>query len=700
MFEVISKKSGKKLPVTADQMALLISKGKYSASDFTEKQTVGDKPILTNNQEAYQEPKEIDSRVENLRGYYDGDYDKYIDAVSKGKRPIFSDDYGTKQEQQQFYNTVRAIINGGELPVNKYTDEVEKVGNLKNWVDTKDGEERSFASTLFPNLTLRQQDGSGSFSKAVGAVQDVATIPSRLATATVDQLTPRGESLSFSESFGRPEAYSSGGERMGDFMMSGLVGEGIVNLGAKSAGRVANLIGKSTPRSFEPARKIVQSVGSEAFVPRNKVIAQEAISGAKQSLLPSAFTATEDEQYGGGVGRGAAELIGGTALGAGLGAFKSYGRMRPQTSAGQELSGQITPFQRMYEARNTFPLETSAEGVEQLKNIEKSKSDILGKIGDKRDAGIEIIDQASPVIDVFGAERIKDSFLNNSNNIGENIAVDLTELLDKEKNRIIDNLQKQTNKNQMPSPKNIVDEARRIRKLADRTTDTDKKYMYQQLEKSLLDTENEAMQVIQKMDDIPEVAQAATDVMDSRSEFKKAYKSFEEIPFPKEDMATVKKAELFLRNAGRSRLDPTRRAKEFSQFQNIMNKVKNTLDDYDIKYTEDDIDFITPSVIREVQDKIKGEAGTAFGTVLSDLSKLATGRVPAMAISGAKKSAKALLSGRGAPQAVGYESQLLSSPSSVDSNDKWGDEWKNYVKEKKKDATARGLLAKSANEVN
>lgn len=132
------------------------------------------------------------------------------------------------------------------------------------------------------------------------------------------------------------------------------------------------------------------------------------------------------------------------------------------------------------------------------------------------------------------------------------------------------------------------------------------------------------------------------------------------------DFLDPEKFEKQMRGVANARLDPLSRSGEFQDAAKNLDQIVGLLNKHKVpgaagaEWTRSDVDYITPAVVREVRKRLKGEEGTAFGTMLSRLSQTRSLLgVPAALGKSAVGAAK--LTARGVPVAPAYSADRSGS---------------------------------------
>lgn len=253
-------------------------------------------------------------------------------------------------DQRDLYTLVKMIIKAEDIDAVKSNIESMADDNryasflrtnrarMQQYTDKKGTPRQPTASeAIFPNLSDRDNSNMG--SKAIGAVHDILTLPTRAITAGIGRLTPSASNVSFSQDLARPIDASTGAENFVDMGMSGIL-PGMASMKGINAG----MRWLRAPETFATA---VRGIGQAATRPAAQVIgkgaAKGAIEGAAYSLEPSAAMATTEDNdaplttFGMGMGLGA--LTGGA-----IGATGAGSRLLSAKNKGQFLTEELTPF--------------------------------------------------------------------------------------------------------------------------------------------------------------------------------------------------------------------------------------------------------------------------------------------------------------------------------------------------------------------
>ena len=377
---------------------------------------------------------------------------KVVDAVT---RKTWNRQYG----QDVAMPTVADAVDAAKGAVTGDSTDVSPVLNQAR--DAMVSKARSVGNTvqgtLFPNLTLRQQDpNSGTASRMLGAAQDVFGAPARLLTAGAETAAGNGD-ISFAQNFGRPDAYSNAGERLADFTIGSIVpGAATKFVGGKLINVAANTnVGRSIGSAMMGSgSKVLEGVSRAVFPGEtahfavlgeqamNPALKYSAISDAAEGLTkglgegvaysaePTAFLATSPrESNPNATSEAVAQGVMGPLFGAGLGAvggLVSHGvaamGSSPEalmTKYASERAGKQMVQGRLRAATANEPLSGSNADVQLFQDVVQPALEAgVNKTGAARDQAMSVIQKGSGRGGAFTSPSIIDALGGKTSRVG------------------------------------------------------------------------------------------------------------------------------------------------------------------------------------------------------------------------------------------------------------------------------------------
>lgn len=347
-----------------------------------------------------------DEGLATLRKLYRGNWDDFQDAVEDGK-PLPKN---ASEEQVQLYAAVKGLLELDptdplgygiddyltQYAGNKFVDLIRSNTELKNYTTTGD---QSYLGRVqkaaFPNLTLRQQEGEGIGSQLIGAGHDVLTVPSRIASATMEGMLPTGGNLTWEQRVGRPVEYSTPAENALDFTGSSLFPGKIIDVAGGAAAKAVSklpVVQRSEGALANAARQVarvesprdaVMGINAPIYQPAWTYGVRGAGTGAAYAAEPSLVLATGPERMSPDGMSQAAWTMGASALLGGLGGLASGGlspKIMPRDEGllsewGREVLGGPNSVERVKNAasRELPSQRTTAEaGQQQLADISEA----------------------------------------------------------------------------------------------------------------------------------------------------------------------------------------------------------------------------------------------------------------------------------------------------------------------------------------
>lgn len=526
-----------------------INNGKRKESDFIpldqfteEMKAIDPKEYLASPAPAEVDPGNVfrrdleakQSALDIVSPLYAGDMDSLITSVIQGKKPK---DMSTSQ--QDIYSLVYNIMSSPSAEVladrlaneeSRYGDYVRRVLSRKNLYRTEDGASRepTLTETILPNLSERKASGLG--SKALGAFQDITTLPTRALTAGILKATPADESLSFAQNMARPESKSTGAENLADFGISSMVSGGILGKGISALGK----LGKA-----EKFADVVRDVGGATTVGPLKAIGKDVLKGVGEgvqySVVPAAIQATSPGResplgtFAENVGLSA--LTGGV-LGAGAGGLKIAGanvpgvaRYLPEelTPYGKELSSQGATVDRLLSSVKREPVQSPSSIIKGYTDVlDETELGIARGIEQSRKKAVEGIES------VEGSGVVEDVLLNpyqsniELNRYLETLPVDVTDFAGKEWSRAYSNVKKTGD---------IVKEVQRLAKLSKSISDPVKQKVYNDISDNLVEKASLLSDVI-----VPYTTGSSESLPGVLAKYRSAREAVDELPSPENIM--------------------------------------------------------------------------------------------------------------------------------------------------------------------
>lgn len=550
-----------------------------------------------------------------LSKLYSGNANDFFENIAAGNKPVDLTD-----DQRDLYNTAAKIIN-----------ETNSVDNLEASLDRLDNRFARFASSLakrktwygddlgtneilMPNLTARQRENLGTTSKVIGAAHDIMTLPARALTAGVTELLPQGNATTFVENMARPNELSNEAEKFADFTASSIIPGKIISSAGKAIGSGIKVLRAPT------FAEIVADVNTPLAQATLKSIGQGAAKGSGEGLAYSAFPAAveatgfdDNDKTNAGL-----TLLGGALTGGLTGAIAPSAKALTSKVTGKTNRDILTPFgeeltsgyntaKRLESAIDKQPIASMQDQTANLAKAQKSMDDIADAIGDRRSQSIAKMENITDDPDInkkqlayvlnFGLDKLEQNTLE----ANPAISTDLFPLLKSESDRIISNIKS----SESPTAQQIK-EITRLRNTAARTTDPEKKYVYNALEQELLDREKDNIDLMRWVWDEqnPSVdranaANAVEDFAKTRDEFKRVLRN--PLPSP-DDLAKI----------GKSRYDVSINNK-FVDYLDAQKSINNILE----YYGYEPVDYITPAVASAVRKKMKPTEQNSFDKLLS-----------------------------------------------------------------------------------
>lgn len=612
-----------------------------------------------------------------LRSVYKGDFDEFMANVDAGKKLK-----GANREQQELYGIVKNIndaVDAGDLAYrmqnlketgNKFAPYVERMVLRKTWQPEQLSDAEKFGYAFFPNTSLRMDDPeAGLFTKGLGVVQDVFSIPSRALTGTIEQLSPQGKDLTWQEAYGRPDPYSTGGERFIDFTVSAPIPGRVVEKGFELGGKALTKIpavGRTVDRASElPVfRNLLQETPQSAVLGpylnpntatklgAGEQIATSALRGSGQGLAyglePALFTATNPEEaspdaFSEGVTTLAmAPLFGGVLGGiggAGRAAATKLGAEPTLTKWGDELTGGYRSFERMKKATQDMPLEDSRSGVQMIKDVDAAIESAIKINAEARNEAAKLSRPTwTPDIVAKPLPSLKE--------VPEELAVFPGQAATYQE--LIENVaQKYFSPSQLnkgdytPTMEQLVKARTFLGKLWNNTTDPEKKFMAQsalhKVESYMDDLAGKSIIIPSSPPFNPTTPNVIGGFPMTRTKevIDPQYEELRNLFDMKKKFIDPEGSEGVLRKFAQARLSPLDRSKETGDMVTAMEGIVAILNKNGIKnprggseWTMEDVDFITPAVAREIRKRMKFD-GDTFGMLMRKLTEGASTFSPA-----------------------------------------------------------------------
>lgn len=570
--------------------------------------------------------------LNTLRGIYKGDFEVLKENISANKQPK-----GMNKEQTAMYNVVKGILSANtpeEITTNLSSPELSEnrlAPYIVNTLAKQDFYEKAKAQELsggsdpywWPNLSYREMKDAGPFSKGIGAVEDVLTLPSRWLTAGVGQLSERGKHNTFDESVARPMELSTGPEQFTDVVGSSILpGEAIKFAGGGLLRAGKNLL---APKGLTRFGKTVYDVEKVPIEISKKGILESGRrglgEGAAYSVFPATVASTSPDEES-PLATFGTDLAIGTAAGGALGALiggigkplgaKAYGKLtdtQPEYIAGEGFSKELLsgkgPLRRLEKLIKTEPALTADEQLTRYNKALDDFESIRKQLGNERDAAIKKIDEHLISINDDAV------YISPFRELSERYLTDIeAELLRKnpgkyrqEIEKVIRDIRGNITIDENYAA-NLVEEITTLGDLINRTDDRILKDVYIKIRNSLKEAEEEAIEeyinatnmgAIRNVRASGELAQqqnndllAANEVLKkSRKEFAKWYKVKDKLPKP-EKLPTVGQARL--------QANVNNKFKDYKAAQDELNKMLKD-------YGKEEIDFVVPSTASAVRHK-------------------------------------------------------------------------------------------------
>lgn len=612
-----------------------------------------------------------------LRSVYKGDFDAFMSNVDAGKKLK-----GANREQEELYgivNNINDAVDASDLAYrmqnlketgNKFAPYVERMVLRKTWQPEQQTMVDAAGYAFFPNTALRMDDPDAGYpTKILGGIQDVFSLPARLMTGVTEKLSPKGGDLTWTEAIGRPDPYSTGGERFIDFTVSAPIPGKLIEKGVEFTGKAgAKLFPKVAEKVTEKMSNVpvIKSMISET--PQQAVIGPyltgakpalevapweqisvDGIKGAVQGLeygaVPALFTATNPEEaspkaFSDGVTTLAmAPLFGGVLGGiggAGRAAASKLRTTKDLTKWGDELTGGYRSFERMKKATQDMPLDDSRTGVQMIKDVDAAiESAITANATARNEAAKLSRPTWTPDIVAKTLPSLKE--------VPEELAVFPGQAATYQE--LIENVAKkyfspsQLNKGDYtPTMEQLVQARTFLGKLLDKTTDPEKKFMAQsalhKVESYMDDLAGKSIIIPSSPPFNPNTPNViggfpmtrTTEVIDPQ------YEELRNLFNMKKKFVDPEGSEGVLRKFGQARLSPIDRSTELKDMVTAMEGIVAILNKNGIarpknsdgiippgQWTMEDVDFITPAVAREIRKRMKFD-GDTFGMLMSKLT--------------------------------------------------------------------------------